>query len=86
MYNMIIRKAAAVMACLIVALLAAPAQAQQQKTSMVAMITDLVGEATLVDGKRMASILDEVNVDQRIKLEAGARMVLVYIKTMRAPA
>jgi hypothetical protein len=81
MYNMIIRKAAAVMACLIVALLAAPAQAQQQKTSMVAMITDLVGEATLVDGKRMASILDEVSVDQRIKLEAGARMVLVYLKT-----
>jgi len=77
-----IRKTAAVLACLTFSLLADGAQAQpQQKTSMVAMITDLVGEASLVDAKRTASILDEVAADQRIKLEAGARMVLVYLKT-----
>ncbi|MDT3736630.1 MAG: hypothetical protein ROZ00_10415 [Denitratisoma sp.] len=45
------------------------------------MITDLVGEASLVTEKRTASILDEITTDQRIKLDAGARMVLVFLKT-----
>lgn len=62
-----------------------PAHAQPQPartaTSAVAMITDLVGEASLVTEKRTASILDEITADQRIKLDAGARMVLVFLKS-----
>lgn len=59
----------------------AGALAQPAKPSAVAMITDLVGEASLVAEKRTASILDEIAVDQRIKLDTGARMVLVFLKT-----
>jgi hypothetical protein len=74
------RAAAILLACLAGML---PAQAQPGKTtsSAVAMITDLVGEASLVTEKRTASILDEVTADQRIKLDAGARMVLVFLKS-----
>lgn len=73
-----LRAAAALLAC---ALPIAGALAQPARTSAVAMITDLVGEASLVAEKRTASILDEIAVDQRIKLDAGARMVLVFLKS-----
>lgn len=75
-----LRAAAVLLACVATAL---PAHAQPAKTSTsaVAMITDLVGEASLVSEKRTASILDEITTDQRIKLDAGARMVLVFLKT-----
>ncbi len=75
-----LRAAAVLLACVASAL---PAHAQPAKTSTsaVAMITDLVGEASLVSEKRTASILDEITTDQRIKLDAGARMVLVFLKT-----
>ncbi|MBI4988537.1 MAG: hypothetical protein HZC23_06910 [Rhodocyclales bacterium] len=73
-----LRAAAAMLACV---LPIAGALAQPAKQSAVAMITDLVGEASLVTEKRTASILDEIAVDQRIKLDAGARMVLVFLKT-----
>jgi len=76
-----LRAAAALLAFLACAMPATSVQGQQTKTSMVAMITDLVGEATLVDEKRNISILDELVADQRIKLDAGARIVLVYLKT-----
>jgi hypothetical protein len=76
------RSAAMLLACLAALLSAgAPARAQPAKASAVAMITDLVGEASLVTEKRTASILDEVAADQRIKLDAGARMVLVFLKS-----
>lgn len=55
--------------------------AQPAKGSAVAMITDLVGEASLVEEKRTASILDEVSANRHIRLDAGARMVLVFLKT-----
>jgi len=78
----IFRAAAVLLACAAAAL---PAHAQPQPartaTSAVAMITDLVGEASLVTEKRTASILDEITADQRIKLDAGARMVLVFLKS-----
>ena len=77
-----IRTVAAHLACLgLLAALTGVVQAQTPKSAMVAMITDLVGEAALVEEKRTASILDELTADQRIKLEAGGRMVLVYLKT-----
>lgn len=80
MMNMI-RAAAAALACLACALPATGAQGQQAKVSAVAMITDLVGEASMVAEKKTASILDEIAIDQRIKLDAGARMVLVFLKS-----
>ena len=77
-----IRTVAAHLACLgLLGALTGVVQAQTAKSAMVAMITDLVGEAALVEEKRTASILDELTADQRIKLEAGGRMVLVYLKT-----
>lgn len=78
----IFRAAAVLLACA-AAMLPAHAQPQPARTatSAVAMITDLVGEASLVTEKRTASILDEITADQRIKLDAGARMVLVFLKS-----
>jgi hypothetical protein len=73
-----LRATAAMLACV---LPIAGALAQPAKPSAVAMITDLVGEASLVTEKRTASILDEITADQRIKLDAGARMVLVFLKS-----
>lgn len=77
-----LRAVAILLACLSSA---SPSGAQQQpqsaKTAAVAMITDLVGEASLVAENRTASILDEITADQRIKLDAGARMVLVFLKS-----
>ncbi len=77
-----LRAVAVLLACLASA---SPSGAQQQpqsaKTAAVAMITDLVGEASLVAENRTASILDEIAADQRIKLDTGARMVLVFLKS-----
>lgn len=73
-----IRAAIVMLACV---LAVAGVRAQPGKTSAVAMITDLVGEASLVDEKRTASILDEILAGQRIRLDAGGRMVLVFLKS-----
>ncbi|MCA1974173.1 MAG: hypothetical protein LDL44_15155 [Caenispirillum sp.] len=73
-----IRAAIVMLVCV---LAVAGVRAQPGKASAVAMITDLVGEASLVDEKRTASILDEILAGQRIRLDAGGRMVLVFLKS-----
>ncbi len=76
-----ILRAAALLAACVASILPAHAQPAKPSGSVVAMITDLVGEASLVTEKRTALILDEITADQRIKLDAGARMVLVFLKS-----
>lgn len=59
----------------------------------VAMVTDLEGKAVLLDDMRKpaVSILSEVRQDARVQIEAGGRLVAVYVNTgqsweMKGPA
>lgn len=55
--------------------------AQPARSAAVAMVTDLEGAASLVAEKRGLAILDDVVPEQRIQMEKGARMVLVFLKS-----
>jgi hypothetical protein len=68
---------AALVVLLPFALLAAPARAET-----VAMITDLRGTVVVEDEKmRSFSILAEIEAAMRVRLESGARLVTLYVKS-----
>ena len=54
----------------------APVHAQS-----VAMITDVTGKVSQPGGKAALTILSEIEADARIQLEAGARLVAIYLKS-----
>lgn len=66
---------AAVAATTALSLTAAFAQAQS-----VAMVTDLSGKATAA-GKAEITILSEIAAEDRLQLEAGARLTAIYLKS-----
>lgn len=57
------------------------AGAAEPAVAAVAMVTDLEGKAVLLDDSRKpaVSILSEVRQDARIQIEAGSRLVAVYL-------
>ena len=59
-------------------LLAVPAPVHAQS---VAMITDVTGKVSQPGGKAALTILSEIEADARIQLEAGARLVAIYLKS-----
>jgi hypothetical protein len=68
---------AAIAVLLPFALLAAPAWSET-----VAMITDLRGKVAVEDDKtRSVSILAEIEAGMRVRLESGARLVTLYVKS-----
>ena len=54
----------------------APAYAQS-----VAMITDVTGKVTAPGAKAALTILSEIELDARLHLDAGARLVAIYLKS-----
>lgn len=59
----------------------ADALAQAARAASVAMVTDLEGTASLVAEKRGVAILEDLVPEQRIQLDKGARLVLVFLKS-----
>lgn len=69
------------------------AAAAEPAVAAVAMVTDLEGKAVLLDDSRKpaVSILSEVRQDARVQIEAGGRLVAVYVNSgqsweMKGPA
>jgi hypothetical protein len=69
------------------------AAAAEPAVAAVAMVTDLEGKAVLLDDSRKpaVSILSEVRQDAKVQIEAGGRLVVVYLNSgqsweMKGPA
>jgi hypothetical protein len=59
------------------------AAAAEPAVAAVAMVTDLEGKAVLLDDSRKpaVSILSEVRQDAKVQIEAGGRLVVVYLNS-----